>query len=766
MTEAPAAYEGFEGRVGRTFAGSEGWWPERAQAPEGAPNVVIMLADDLGYADLGCFGSEIDTPNLDGVAARGVRYTNFHVAPMCSPTRAALLTGLEPHQAGFGTVAHLDPGFPGYAMELGPDVVTMAEILRDQGYATMMLGKWHLAKDSDCSAAGPRHSWPCQRGFDRFYGILDAFTSLHHPHRLTQDNQQVEVDRYPDGYYLTDDLTDRAIAMIREAKASNPTQPFFCYFAHPAVHAPLHAKPDDIAKYRGRYDPGWDALRAERFARQKELGIVAPEVELPPRNTEPNHEVQAWDELSPREQELFARHMEVYAAIVDNIDQNVGRFLAALDDLGERDNTMFVFLSDNGASREGEVTGTTSYYVHLLQGDDVDADHARLDLIGGPQTTPHYPRGWAMASGTPWRLYKINTHAGGHSVPFIVSWPERLDGGGSMRRQYAHVTDLLPTLLDVLGLDHPAERHGVEVKRLEGGSLMPSLQDADAPSPHREQVYETNGHRGFYRDGWEVVTVHQPLTPFDDAEWELYHLAADPTELRDLAGDEPERLRELADAWERAAWENRIYPLDEGTSLKYLIRPPRSEVFGRPVTIGAGTPTLERWRSSQLLWFRAVTITARLSFRPGDEGYLVAHGDQGAGYGLFVLDDRLTFVHNDGRGRMRTITGPALAPGVSEIAARLAAPGGNVWRLTLSVDGDEHGPYDDDLPMLFGMAPFEGIDVGIDRRSPVSWAIYERFGPFPWTGDLHSVTYTPGDPAPDAPSMMLDMLRDMGRTYE
>lgn len=768
-TPGRGTYPGFEGTVGRTFAGSEGWWPPRPEPPGGAPNIVVMMADDLGYADLGCYGSEIETPNLDRLAAGGVRYTNFHVAPMCSPTRAALLTGQESHRAGVGSVAHSDAGFPGYAMELGTNVVTIAELLRDQGYATMMLGKWHLAKDSDCSAAGPNHSWPCQRGFDRFYGILDAFTNLHHPHRLMQDNTPVETDQYPDGYYLTDDLTDRAIAMVRETKSSNPAKPFFCYFAHPAVHAPLHAKPADIAKYRGRYDAGWDAIRAQRFARQQAMGLLPAGTELAPRNSEPNHDVRPWDELSDAEQELFARHMEVFAGMVDNIDQNVGRLVDALDDLGELDNTLFVFLSDNGASREGEVCGTTSYYVHLLQGDDVEADRARLDLIGGPQTTPHYPRGWAMAGCTPWRLYKINTHAGGHSVPFIVSWPGQVGGrlgeAGTLRDQYTHVTDVLPTVLDLLGVEAPTARDGHDLEPMAGASFLPTLRDPGAPSGHREQVFENNGHRGFYRDGWEVVTLHQAMTPFDDAEWELYHVAEDRTELHDLAAAEPGKLRELTDAWEAAAWENRIYPLDDGTSIKYLVRPERSAVYGEPVTIPAGTPTLERWRSVQLVWFRAFTVSATLDHCMGDRGYLVTHGDQGSGYGLYVLDDRLTFVHNDGRGHMRRLDGGPLADRTRDVVAEFGAPGGNVWTVSLSVDGEARGSLEG-VPMLFGMAPFEGINVGTDRRSPVAWDLYERFGPFAYTGALTSVTYAPGPDAPDAPSTMVDMLREIGTAFE
>jgi arylsulfatase len=767
MSDGPA-YAGFEGRVGRTFAGSEGWWPPRPSPPAGAPNLVVILVDDLGYADLGCYGSEIPTPHVDALAASGLRSTNFHATPMCSPSRASLLTGVNHHLAGFGTVAHTDPGFPGYSMELPPGTATLPELLRDQGYATVAVGKWHLAKDSDISAAGPQHSWPCQRGFDRFYGFLDAFTNLHQPHRLTEDNHQVLVDRYPDGYYLTDDLTDHAIAMLRERKASNPEQPFFLYFAHAAVHAPLLARAEDMARHRGRYELGWDQLRAERYARQVEMGVLPPGARLSPRNTERDHDVVPWDDLSGPERELFARHMEIYAAIVERVDHSTGRLLAALDELGVRDDTIVIFTSDNGASREGESLGTSSYYVHLLQGDDVDADRARLDLLGGPQTTPHYPRGWAMASNTPWRLYKVNTHAGGHTVPFLVSWPAHLSGDGvtgGIRNQYGHITDVLPTVLDALGVDPDRGRNGEVPLPLAGASLLPTLTDPDEPSHHRVTVEEMNRHRGYYEDGWEVVTLHHPLTPFDDAEWELYDLTTDPSELDDKSAAEPERRQRLAEAWEREAWANQVYPLDEGSSIKYLIRPERSETYRRAVTIVPGTPTLERWRSVQLIWFRSVTITVDLDFARGDQGVLVAHGDQGGGYVLYVLDDELWFVHNDGRGQLRRVSGGGLATGASRISAELRAVGKGVWDVSLSVDGVERARHPE-VPLLYGMAPFEGIDVGIDRRSPVSWELYERFGPFAWMGTLRSVTFEPGEDAPDSPGNLLEIIRSMGLRYE
>jgi arylsulfatase A-like enzyme len=758
-------YAGFGGRVGRTFAGSQGWWPPRPSPPAGAPNIVVMMVDDLGYSDIGCYGSEIETPNLDAFARRGLQHTNFHSTPMCSPTRAALLTGLNAHAAGVGSVPHSDSGFPGYAMELAENAATIAETLRDNGWSTMAVGKWHLTKDAEQNAAGNKRSWPCQRGFERYYGVLDAFTNLHHPHRLVEDNHQVHIDQYPDGYFFTDDITDRAISMIRETKASDPSKPFFLYFAHAAVHAPLHAKADDIQKYRGRYEQGWDVVRERRFARQQTLGVVEPNVQLAPRNSEPNNDVRAWDELSADEQTLFARHMEVFAGSVDNIDQNFGRLMSALEELDELDNTIVIFMSDNGASREGEEVGTTAYYVHLLQGDDVEADLARIDDIGGPTTTPHYPRGWAMVGCAPFRLYKLNTHAGGHSVPFLFSWPGHTEQVDALRRNYVHVTDILPTLLDLVGVELPTHRHGQPLKPLVGASFAPMLTDPNAPSAHVEQHYENLGHRGYYRDGWEVVTLHQPLTPFSDQEWELYHLPTDPTELHDLALEEPERLRELADLWEQAAWANQVYPLDEGSSIKYLVRPPWAAAFGEPVTIVPGTPTLERWRSVQLIWFRALQITANIDFAPGDHGYLFAHGDQGAGYGFYIRDDELVFVHNDGRGRMRRESGGAVPMATRTITADFAAPGKNVWDVRLLIDGNERATIEG-VPMLYGMAPFEGIDVGIDRRSPVDWAIYDQFGPFPYTGTLHSVRVVPGEPAPDSPQSMIDLIREMGARFE
>jgi arylsulfatase len=706
-----------------------------------------MLIDDLGFSDLGCYGSEIATPNVDAIAAEGVRYSNFHVMPLCSPTRAALMTGRNAHAAGVGLVSNADPGFPGYAGELPANQPSLAEMFRGNGYSTMAVGKWHLCKDSDMHEAGDRNSWPLQRGFDQYYGFLEALTNSHQPHRLFEGNSVVHVDEYPDDYYLPDDLTDRAIRMIREVKTANPAKPFFLYFAQGAVHAPHHARAEDIARQAGKYGLGWDELRERRLARQKELGIVAPDTVLPERNHEPGENVAAWDSLAPQDQRLFARYMEVYAAMVESIDRCVGRVRSVLEEMGEWENTIFLFTSDNGASREGRTCGGASYFfgsAGTLPTDNAvrEFDHAAYDRIGGPQTWPHYPRGWAMACNTPFRLYKVTAFRGGNQVPMVLSWPKAIQRHGEIRRQYQHVTDILPTLAELAGLEIPTERHGVAADPLAGRSLVPTIDDAVAPSTHREQYVECAGHRAFYRDGWEVVTFREPRTPFREERWQLYDIESDPTQIHDLANERPEIVSELGDAWEQAAWHNQVFPLDEGLRIQYLLRPPSGAPLSEPVTIRPGTPTLERVRSLRLISERSFRIAVDWHFEPGDEGIIVAHGGQESGYVLYVEDGRLHFLEN-AAGEMNSLPTVVLNSASREVVVDVEAPGDRTWNVELLIDGQSASSGT--LPQMIGMLPFEGIDVGLDRRSPVSWDLFQRRRTFPFSGRIRSVTYAPGE---------------------
>ncbi len=768
-TESTATTFGSDPRVRRVMGASQPWWPDRPSAV-GKPNVVVVIVDDVGFSDVGCFGGEIETPVLDELAASGLRFTNFHVNPMCSPTRASLLTGLNSHNVGFGHVANSDPGYPGYWCELPEDVSTLAEILRAEGYATLMSGKWHLSRDADISASGPNSSWPCQRGFDRFYGIMDAFTNAHHPHYLVEDNHVVEVDRYPDDYYITDDITTKAIRLIKERKANDPSQPFFLYLAHPAAHAPLMAKDVDIAKYADRYRTGWDALRNERFARQMAEGIIPSIAQLPARNSEEGSDVPLWDELSESDQELFARYMAVFAGMVDSIDQNLGRLRDELVAMGEWDNTVLLFLSDNGASREGEVAGTTSYFHHLGPTSlsvtaPLESDRSRLNDVGTPRTMSHYPRGWAMAGNTPFRLYKTCAHAGGHQVPFVLHWPNGNLDAGAIRRQYQHVIDVVPTLLDLLEIEVPTARHGLETRPPEGTSFAAVVRSGDATSTRSAQHYELQANRAMMQDDWEAVTYHQPKTSFVDERWELFDLQNDPTQSTNVAAEHPEKLRELIESWHTLAVANNVYPLDEGSGFRWAVRAPYTATFEKSVTIWPGTPTLEPWRSRRLIWMRSFDIDATIrDLRTDDRGVLVSHGDQGGGYMLYIDDNRATYFHNDGHGKEYRVSSEPIGEGPVVVRASVSVENLATCSVRLLVNGVECGALSD-LPSLFPMAPFEGIDVGADRRSPVCWELAEREGIFAFTGSLQHVRYELGDDSKLSAGRYLDQMRAVAERF-
>lgn len=764
-------YENFGGVVGELASESVPSWPPARSARKGAPNVIVMLLDDMGFSDISPFGGEIDTPHVQELADEGYRFTNYHSTPVCSPARAALLTGLNPHRAGFASVVHVDPGFPGYVMEIADDVPTIAESFRAGGYATFMVGKWHLTTEAKMHDGADKSSWPLQRGFDRYYGSMDGFTTLFQPHRLVCDNSPVTIDEFPDGYYLTDDLTDRALGMVKGLRANDADKPFFLYFAHQAVHGPIQAKPGDIAKYRGAYESGWDRIRGERFARQMRQGLFPEGTEPAPRNHEAGAAVVPWDELTDEQRGLFARYMEVYAAAVDNVDQNLGRLTAQLKEMGEYENTIIVFASDNGGTGEGGPVGTRSYFsqfVHLagLPSDwerDVDRDP---ELIGGPRVFAHYPRGWAYASNTPFRLYKGATYEGGVHVPLVLSWPAglpRAAGDAGVRNQLAFVSDLGQTLLSLAGVPRLEHRHGVKAQEPDGVALDAVLVDASAPSPRRSQHFEFAGNRALIEDGWKIVTNHAFGAPFTDAEWSLYHLAADPTERVDLAAARPERVAAMAEQWRREAWANTVFPLNDDGSL-FTVRPSTELALERPVRLYPGTPTLERFRAGKLTKLRSFEVTARLRMCSGDAGVLVAHGDQGGGYVLSIEGGSLVLGYNE-YGRMHRAAARFDVAGECAVTVRFTALAGIRWQLEVLVDG-QHVMGLGPVLQLVGMAPFTGVSVGVDRGNPVDWELFERRRSFPFSGKLLHVEYVPGEKADYDPEVIIDVEREIARIYE
>lgn len=567
----------FEGRIERTAQESEPWWPEPDVPPYGTPNVVVILLDDTGFSHLSSYGSVIPTPNFDRLADRGLRYTNFHTTALCSPTRACLLTGRNHHSVGMRALSNFDTGFPNMRGRITPAAATIAEVLQPKGYSTFCVGKWHLAPMREASAVGPFGDWPLMRGFDRFYGFMQGETDQFHP-ELYEDNRIIDPPRTPaEGYHLSEDLVDQSISMIRTHQSLVPERPFFLYLAFGATHAPHQAPDDYLAKWRGAFDEGWDVWRQRVFQRQLDMGIIPPGTELAPLNPG----VLPWVDLSGDEQRLACRLQEAFAAMLDHTDAQVGRLFDELDRLGVGEDTMVIAMSDNGASQEGQVHGvldTFRYFNGIDQ--SVGEGIERIESIGTRRSNTNYPWGWAQVGNTPGKRYKQNTHGGGVRDPLIISWPTGIDSSvsGQLRHQFHHVTDLVPTILDVLGLSMPETVKGVEQMPVHGTSLAytfePSAVDtASVPTRKISQYFEMNGHRAIWSGGWKAVSFHVQGNAIDDDVWELYHLDQDFSECHDLAEAEPERLAELITLFWAEAERFGVLPIQERWHSLFAGRP-------------------------------------------------------------------------------------------------------------------------------------------------------------------------------------------------
>ena len=532
----------FPGVIGRTTDESSPAWPAPVRAPKGSPNVLMIVLDDTGFAQLGCYGSPIATPNLDVLATNGLRYNNMHTTALCSPSRSCILTGRNHHSNGMAAITELASGFPGYNGTVPFENGFLSEMLLPHGYSTFMVGKWHLIPSNQETGAGPYDRWPLGRGFERFYGFLGGDTSQWYPD-LVYDNHQIEPPATPEqGYHLTEDLADRAIEFIDDAKQVDPDKPFFLHFCTGATHAPHHVAKEWADRYSGVFDDGWDAYRERTFARQKELGVVPPDAEL----SRHDPDVPEWESLSPGARRLAIRLMEVFAGFLTHTDHHIGRLLDFLRAIGELDNTLIMVVSDNGASAEGGVTGTTNeaqFFNNVPE--TVEESLAIIDEIGGPKTFNHYPWGWTWAGNTPFRRSKRETYRGGASDPFIVHWPRGIKAQGEIRSQYAHIIDMVPTVLDVLGVPAPPTVRGVTQSPLHGVSFAQTFDDASSASRRHTQYFEMLGHRAIYHDGWRAVCpwpgpsfaeagipFGQPissetLSKLDAEAWELYHVEVD-----------------------------------------------------------------------------------------------------------------------------------------------------------------------------------------------------------------------------------------------
>ena len=720
MSGRPDQNDSFGGVINDTYRDSIAWWPDEASAV-GKPNIVFVVLDDMGFGSLGCYGSEISTPVMDGLADRGVQFTNFHATALCSPTRACLLTGRNSHAVGMAYLSHVDDGFPGYRGRIGHDAATLAETLVDTGYNTFAIGKWHLAPMDQTTVSGPFDQWPLGRGFEHYYGFLEGLTDHFHP-ELYRDNQPVDPPATPtDGYHLTTDLADNARQYLLDQTAVAPEKPFFLYFALGATHTPFHAPAEFVRRYRGAYDEGWDVIRERRYRRQLELGIIPPGTELPPHNDD----VLPWDEVPAEARSAYARFQEVYAGFLEHTDREIGRVLAAIDELGRLDNTIVVVISDNGASQEGGQHGVlnTTHYEngHFPELAEVIS---RQDEIDGSSTDINYPLGWAQAGNTPLKRYKQNTHAGGVRTAMIMSVPDRLGLGvanGSRRGQFQHVTDIVPTVLDLIDVEAPEVRGGIRQLPFDGRSMRSVLVDPQRSAGPRTQYFETDGNRAIWKDGWKAVAFHRRGTDFADDNWELYHVDEDFSEAHDLAAEQPERLRELVDAWWQEARRNHVLPLDdrgfaERTNTRFRPHSPRDRsrfVYRNGMShIGTG--------AAAPLAGRSFEISAKIN-RPGgiEEGVLIAHGSRNSGYALLVDGQQLVYDYNyygDHRVLRSTVRLPI---GEAEVSLRtIVDEDPSAATVTMLINGEPAGELRLDETFEYFIA-FQGLDVGADRLSPV-----------------------------------------------
>jgi arylsulfatase len=714
------------------------WSPyELKKAPEGAPNILIVLYDDTGLAAWSPYGGRITMPTLDRLAADGLTYTQWHTTALCSPTRSTFLTGRNHHVNRCASITEGSMGFPGAAGRLPAECATIGQVLQDNGYATMWLGKNHNVPVEDLSPAGSRSEWPLSKGFDRFYGFLGGETNQWYPD-LIEDNHAIEPPYTPEeGYHLSKDLADQAIKMLRDLRSSGPSKPWFMWFCPGANHAPHHAPQEYIDKYKGVFDDGYEAYREWVLARMIERGVLPEGTELTPLNPMPEDVaneadyVRPWAELNDDEKRLFCRMAEVFAGFSEYTDVQVGRIIDFLERTEQLDNTIVIYCADNGASGEGTPNGSVNEN-KFFNGfpDSLEENMSYFEELGSPETYNHYPTGWAVAFSTPFQMFKrYSQFAGGTCDPLVIHWPKGIKDKGGIRHQYHHSTDIVPTILDVVGLEMPEVYRGVEQYPLNGVSMRYSFDAPDAPTAKKRQYFSMLGTRGIWQDGWKAAALHAPISGkghFDQDRWELYHVDADRAEAHNLADQHPEKLQELIDVWFAEAEANFVLPLDDRPAIEQISderpsgEPPRSRYiyFADTSPVPESTAVNIRGRSYKIL--ADVEVTAQ------SEGVIFAHGSRFGGHTLFIKDGKLHYVYNFlGIKPEQTFVSDVLEPGKHTVGMEFIREGAGEHMESLGTTK----LYVDEAvvaqgPMRAQIGPFtlcgDGLCVGYDSADPVS----------------------------------------------
>jgi arylsulfatase A-like enzyme len=731
----------FKGKMAKKYEDSKEWWPELYPLPpEGAPNVVLILLDDVGFAQIGSFGGLIDTPNIDALAENGLRYNNFHTCALSSPSRASIMTGRNPHSIGLGSHALTAMGFPGYNAIIPETAKSVAKSMQLNGYVNYALGKWDHTPLYEVSQVGPFDRWPSNEGFDHYYGFMAADADMYRT-VMFSDHAPVEPWKYKKDYHNSTDLVDKAIDYITGHVSLAHDRRFMVFLAFGGMHSPHQAPREYLDKYKGKFDMGWDKAREMILEKQKKLGIIPPDTKL----TKRVEAIEAWDSLKPEEKKLYARQMEVFAGMMDHMDNEIGRVIETLKRVGELDNTIILLTSDNGASGEGGLNGTFNE-TYVLNGTQTpfDANMRHYDTWGGPTTYPHYHAGWAMAGNTPFVYFKQSVHRGGQQDPLIVSWPRGIKARGEIRDQYHHISDIAPTLLDVIGIEMAEEIDGVKQQPMDGISMAYSFDDKDAPNAKKVQYYEMFGNQAIWAEGWKAVTLHAKRMPwdlnvvldFDKDEWELYNVNEDFSESENLAAQHPEKLEELKALFEKEAWKFNVYPLFDDMIMRLSRQQDRT--FGGRTKFTYYYPGAYRIAEKASPPIKGVshTITTTIDLKGDEEGVIVCCGGFTGGYTMFIKDGRLYFDYNYLDGVHYIQKSPKLPKGTTELKFKFNHAGNFSGTGELFVNGEKVDEVDmpHTHPATFSLS--EAFDVGLDTGTQVSKLYTSEF---PFQGDLDNV---------------------------